>query len=250
MVWVDDADFADYMLYTYPTYGLNPTLWNNNVSSSLANHQTIIQTLYAKGARTLIMPNAVDISEIPQYNGMSAGQKTFIRQGVIAYNSSFVGILNQARASLPGLMIYMPDMFALLDNMVANPSGYGLINVTGYANVNGYNTLNGPRNNYLFWDAVDPTAKAHEVLADTIQQMISPVKISQLTSLNGSNRLDLASIPIGLNGFVDGRTNLVSGSWTSATNFNSSGTAQTIFVPATGSRQFYRLRFPFAWSWP
>ena len=87
-------------------------------------------------------------------------------------------------------------------------------------------------------------------MADIAQQLISPVSISNLTSLNGSNRLDLANLPIGLNGFVDGRTNLVSGSWTSVTSFNSTSATQTIFVPASAPRQFYRLRFPFTWSWP
>ena len=87
-------------------------------------------------------------------------------------------------------------------------------------------------------------------MADIAQQLISPAKFSKLTSLNGSNRLDVANIPIGLNGYVEGRTNLVSGNWTSLTNFNSTSATQAIFVPASGPRRFYRLRFPFAWSWP
>lgn len=87
-------------------------------------------------------------------------------------------------------------------------------------------------------------------MADVAQQLISPVKISDLTSPGGSNRLTVASIPIGLNGFVDGRTNLALGNWTQLTNFISTSATQAIFVPAPGPRQFYRLRFPFAWSWP
>jgi hypothetical protein len=62
--------------------------------------------------------------------------------------------------------------------------------------------------------------------------------------------LDVVSLPLGLGGFVDRRPNLVLGSWTSVTNFSSTSAAQSIFVPATGAPQFYRLRFPFAWSWP
>jgi phospholipase/lecithinase/hemolysin len=253
VVWVNDADFVNYMLYDYPAYGLDPTRWNNMISSSLANHQTAIQALYSKGARTLVMPNAVDITEVPQYSGMAAGQKNFIRQGVVAFNSSLATIVNQARASLPGLKIYMPNMFALLDDMSAHPANYGLVN-PGYAALQSQALnpwyLNGAGASYLFWDPWGPSAKAHEVLADTVQQLISPVKISNLTWLNGSNRLDLANVPIGLNGFVDRRTNLVSGTWTSVTNVNSTSTAETIFVPASGPQQFYRLRFPFAWSWP
>jgi hypothetical protein len=80
--------------------------------------------------------------------------------------------------------------------------------------------------------------------------VISPVRISNLTLLNGSNRLDTTNIPIGLNGFVDSRTNPASGSWESVSNFNSVNASQTNFVPASGPQQFYRLRFPFAWTWP
>ena len=91
---------------------------------------------------------------------------------------------------------------------------------------------------------------AHEVVADTVQALISPANISKLTSLHGSNRLDIANMPIGLSGFVDGRTNLVLGAWTQTTNFASTSATQSVFVPASGQQRFYRLRFPFAWSWP
>ena len=88
-------------------------------------------------------------------------------------------------------------------------------------------------------------------MADVVQQLISPTAISKLTLLNGSNRLDAVNYPIGLGGFVDRRTNTVYGNWTlGLTNFNSTNAAQTIYVPASGPPALYRLRFPFAWSWP
>jgi hypothetical protein len=283
VVWVCDADLVDYMSNIYPTYGLNSATWNSAINSSLANHQTIIQTLYAKGARILIMPNAVDISEIPAYSGLDAGDKSTIRQGVIAFNTGLVTLANKARASLPGLTIYVPDYFTLLDNLVTHPGNYGFINATSDALDDGYYDLDDPTGAYyLFWDWLDPTAKAHEIMADIAQQLVSPVNISNLTLLTGSNQLDVANIPIGLNGFADGSTNLASGNWTSVTNFNSVSATQTIFVPTSifvpasdpseprlpppppggggGTQtnsgpvfdppQFYRLRFPFAWSWP
>ena len=74
--------------------------------------------------------------------------------------------------------------------------------------------MTGPGTNYIWWDDEDPTAKVHEVMADVAQQLISPVRITNLTLLNGSNRLDVANMPIGLNGFVDGSTNLVLANWT------------------------------------
>ena len=252
VVWVNDADFANYMLTNFPTT-LNQTTWNIATNSSLANHGQAITNLYLKGARTLIMPNAVDLTEIPQYANISANHKGFISPRISAFNTSFATLLNQAMASLPGLKIYMPDMFALLDDMVDNPGNYGLINATGgiYATQDGYNTWNGSRNNWMWWDPWDPTAKAHEIMADTVQQLVSPVTISKVISLNGSNRLDVVNYPSGLGGYVDGRTNLFYGNWTlNLTNFTSTGVTPSIFVRTSGPQRFYRLRFPFAWSWP
>ena len=121
-------------------------------------------------------------------------------------------------------------------------------------------------------------------MADVAQQIISPVQINWLALSNGSNRLDVVNVPVGLNGFVDGCTNLTQGNWASVTNINSSNTAQSIFVnasplslsppgpvdsggsgggigdpgsgtgtnnvPINSAAQFYRLRFPYAWNWP
>jgi dihydrodipicolinate synthase/N-acetylneuraminate lyase len=88
------------------------------------------------------------------------------------------------------------------------------------------------------------------VLASVVQQLIAPAQITNLTVLTGNSQLSVASLPIGLNGFVDGTTNLAPVNWTSVTNFNSTNATQTIVVPVSGPMQFYRLRFPFAWSWP
>jgi hypothetical protein len=98
------------------------------------------------------------------------------------------------------------------------------------------------------------------------------VQISKLIPLNGSNQLNVANIPIGLNGFVDGSTNLALANWTSLQNVTSTNTTQTFFVMTNGfsqnlplispggggsasnfvfnTAQFYRLHFPYAWTWP
>jgi phospholipase/lecithinase/hemolysin len=287
IVWVCNADTFD----AASTYLYNPgyQLSSANMQSQ-TNHLQIITNLYAKGVRTLILPNAVDISEIPAFNAGTAAP--VLHAGCLDYNARFSNTISQARALCPGLKIYTPDFFTLLNNVLTNAAAYGLTNALvnyGHGNVsidaidansaapkvfppaatNGYGT------NFVFWDAQDPTAQFHEVIADVVQQIISPVQINGITVLNGSNRLDVVNMPVGLNGFVDGCTNLIPPSWTTVTNITSSSIAQSIFVaqPATGNSgsvhpadsggpgllggptppyimQYYRLRFPYAWSWP
>ena len=93
-------------------------------------------------------------------------------------------------------------------------------------------------------------------MADVAQQLISPVQISNITAFNGSNQLVVANVPIGQNGLVLGCTNLACPSWTTnllsnGTNtFNSTNTTQTIYVTPSGPQWFYRLSFPYSWTWP
>ena len=90
-----------------------------------------------------------------------------------------------------------------------------------------------------------------EVIADFAQQYISPVQFSALKQVNGSNRLDVVNMPIGLtNGFVLSATNLTQKNWLTNASFTTLTTPQSLFVPVAGAQQFYRLQFPWQWSWP
>lgn len=295
IIWVCNADTFD--AASVPDTSAQWIAANNQ---SQANHLQIITNLYAKGVRTMILPNAVDISTIPAFNGSYDASylpyAATMHNGCIDYDVKFSNTVNQARALCPGLKIYTPDFYTLLNNVLANAAVYGLTNALssyGYS-IDAYSsipnlTLNGQGTNYIFWDILDPTAQFHEIIADIAQQMISPVIISKLTTLNNNTNylnvtLNVANLPLGLSGFVDGSTNLAQGSWTAVTNFNSLTPTQSIYVaapplpfitggsgsgggggggsidpnnPGTGTNaffnstaQFYRLRFPYAWNWP
>jgi phospholipase/lecithinase/hemolysin len=286
VIWVNNSDLYDKLFNATTT---NQTEWTAMINRGQTNHFNAITNLYAKGVRTLVMPNVVDIGKVPYFlldiNNFSS-ITNFVRQECIAYNVAFSNTLNQAKAACPGLKIYQPNFFALLDNVLANSAYYGLTNAL---NKNGVSidamdalypacSTNGLGKNYVFWDDLDPSAQFHEVMADVVQQVVSPVQISKLAVLNGSNRLDILNYPAGLGGFVDGSTNLAQANWTSVTNITSTNITQSLFVPTpqltwlqggsggTGSisgggnsgssfpvyyeAQFYRLRFPYAWTWP
>ncbi|MGA2685276.1 MAG: hypothetical protein ABSF51_09510 [Verrucomicrobiota bacterium] len=263
IVWVDDADFVGFMGNpSFSPYNSNNiAIWTNAINQSISNHFTVITNLYIKGVRTLVMPDAVDITEIPYYSARASADKSFVRQRIIDFNAAFVATLSNAMISCPGLKIYEPDFFSLLDNILTNASSYGLTNAlySGHTidAVDGYYdglipnlNLNGPGANFIFWDYLDPSAKAEAIMVDVVEQLIAPPQISQITSQNGTNQLNLASVPVGLNGVLLGSTNLALTNWTSVTNFNSTNSAQSVFVPVSGPMQFYQLNFPFAWSWP
>ena len=255
IIWVSDADLYD-AIWVHKD-GVNMTKWTNDINLCVSNQFKAITNLYfAKGVRTLLMPNAVDMSEIPFFSGSS--QASFIRQRCIDCNTAFDTMLSNAMVTCPGLTIYEPDFFSLLDNILANPAAYGVTN----ALENGHTidaledpsltdySLNGPGANYIFWDWLDPTAKVHAIMAGLAKQLIAPVRFNQITAQNGTNQLNLTNVPVGLNGVVLGNTNLALTNWTFVANFNSTNNVLPVFVPASGPMQFYRLKFPYSWTWP
>jgi thermolabile hemolysin len=308
VLWVNCADFVNDMTAIWqPNYSTpaatNSYAWTFAINESLTNHWLIISNLYYnKGCRTLIAPNAVDITEIPAYDGLQLSEpatRNFIRQQVINFNVQYAALLAQAQASMTNLTIYEPDFFSLLDNVLTNASAYGLTNALNSQGVSAdaidnvpNAAMNGPGANYIFWDETDPTAQLHEIMADEAMQMIAPAQISGISILGAVgnptiNQLTLVNVPVGLNGFVDGSTNLgqvpISAlTWTPVANINSTSLTQLIsfnapplppFVlpsgngsinPGGGSSgssgsggattngvlQIYHLRFPLAWNWP
>ncbi len=252
MVWVSDADFVYDLNTIDPPYtSASLPAWTAAINQSLNNHRQAIQALYNKGARKLIVPNGVNIANVPYFAYLSASDKAFVRQRVLEFNSGFATILDQGAATWPGLVLYRPDFFTLFDKMIARPADYGLTK-TGIDAIDDPalvdTSLNGPGANYLFWDYMHPTAKAQMIMAEICQQMVSPVRIAGITAYTGSNRLDLADVPVGRNGVIQSSGDFLS--WTNARSFPSTNVAETIFAPASGPRQFLRLSFPFAWSWP
>jgi phospholipase/lecithinase/hemolysin len=255
VIWVNCAD-----LWFPATYsGTSMAQWTNAINQSQTNHYKAATNLYAKGACTLIMPNAVDLSTIPAFN--TSVNANFIHLRCLDYNVAFSNTLNRIRASCPNLTIYEPDFFTLLTNILAYPANYGVTNALfnyGQGNVSidavdsipSLTVTNNPGTNYIFWDPTDPTAKVHMWMANLTQQLISPVQISNITSLNGSNQLVMANVPIGQNGLVLGRTNLLLGNWTTNVTFISSNATQSVFVTPSGPVWFYRLKFPYSWTWP
>jgi phospholipase/lecithinase/hemolysin len=254
VIWVNCAD----LFYPALNNGTDMNAWTNAMNLSLTNHFKAITNLYQKGARTLIMPNVVDLSTIPDFN--ASANTNFVHQRCLDYNVAFAAILNRARTNslYPGLTICAPDFFALLTNILAYPASYSVTN----ALYNGHSidviysptlsdkTTNGPGTNYIFWDHHDPSAKVHLWMGNLAQQLISPARISRLTAFDGGNQLDLANVPVGQNGLVLGCTNLAMPYWETNATFAGTNIVQSVYVPASGSLWFYRLKYLYSWTWP
>jgi phospholipase/lecithinase/hemolysin len=256
VIWVCDADFVNDMYgigdFNNASHGTNMTAWVNAVNQSLTNHWKALTNLYyAKGLRTVILPNAVDINKTYNFNGWPPANKSFVRQRIVDFNTGLNSIANQARASLPGITIYVPDFFTLLDFLSTNSAAFGMVN-PGNDAVDTFapniSPTNGVGANYLFWDYLNPSAMAHMVMADSVQQLLSPVALGDIQTLDGTNQLTVVNNPIGRAGFLEGSTNYMN--WIQRASVPTNNATESVLLPASGRMEVYRLRYPFGWTWP
>jgi outer membrane lipase/esterase len=150
--------------------------------------------LHAAGARYVVVYNLPDLGKTPSAAAGGAAAQAGATQLAVIYN----GVLNSGLAQLSnnGLNIIPVNTFALLNEVIANPSAYGFSNVTTPACTggSGSSVQCGPQGSgapvtyapgtdrtYLFADDVHPTTAAHAMLGQYVASVIhAPEQISLL----------------------------------------------------------------------
>jgi phospholipase/lecithinase/hemolysin len=134
--------------------GGNPVNAANNILAS-------ITSLRDAGANYFLIGNLPDLSLVPAQLGNPAAQ---------AFSNSFNSTLASGLPSISGITVYTLDLYTLVNQAVANPALAGFTNVN-QACWNGTTACANP-NEYLFWDAVHPTAASHALLGQLALQSI------------------------------------------------------------------------------
>ena len=146
-----------------------------NPAVTATNLANLIRSLYNAGAREFLVPNLPDLTTVP---GIAENiPSPFVitpanigaRSG--AFNSIFGAQLDVLQATLPGIEIHRLDLAGLLNDVRANPAAYGLTNVTDP--VLTPTGLAGNPDQYLWWDAVHPTARVHQAIAARALEAVS-----------------------------------------------------------------------------
>lgn len=265
VVWVNNADMYTNIISS-PEYIYDDSVlafWTNANNRWISNHFAVISNLYSKGVRTLLMPNAVDLTKTPNFApGLTSTERDWIRLRTIEFNNGFSTMLSNAVQSFTNLTIYSSDIFTLFDDVLSYPTNYGMIN-PGIGALNddslGDYSLNGPGADYVFWDHIHPTAKFQRLFAEAARELIWPMEIQSIASVDGTNWLSVVNVPIGRSeeeigvadeeqGEVRGSTNLID--WSSILSFDRTNTTQTISVPVSGPMELYRLQVSSDWIWP
>jgi phospholipase/lecithinase/hemolysin len=129
-----------------------------------------IQRLISAGATQFLVPNLPPLGLLPRFNTSATDAATATEASAL-YNSvldsgvSFLPLLNFGRH----LTINRLNTFALLKEIVASPSSFGLLNVTDSSQL-----LPVDPDTYLFWDDLHPTTHGHDIVAMSALSLIEP----------------------------------------------------------------------------
>jgi phospholipase/lecithinase/hemolysin len=145
--------------------GLDDAAWTVVVNKGVANISNAVAALQQMGAHDFVVLNLPDLSKTPAGLESPAVFQTFIRGKIAQFNSGLADALYSLRQANSDVHLVAVEAFGLLDTVIADPAAYGFTNVTRDAlDVFNNPAFDGPATNYLFWDEIHPTTKAHELI--------------------------------------------------------------------------------------
>jgi outer membrane lipase/esterase len=131
------------------------------VSAAAADMTFLVNSIAGAGAGTILVGNIPSLGNAPAFRGTPAAP--LAEFAGTSFNSALLSGLMTTAAARPGTNIILFDIFKVGAALTANPSAFGLTNVTD-ACFNGVTVCATP-NTYLFWDGVHPTTAGHQLIA-------------------------------------------------------------------------------------
>jgi len=135
------------------------------LAGALSSIYQNIALLYGRGARNFLVVNAPDLGLTPAIRALGPGATALAAGLSQQFNAGLDGVI-AGFAGEPDIKLVRLDVYTKLQAIVAEPEGFGLINVTAACitpDVAPYHCK--AFKDYLFWDGIHPTAAAHAIVA-------------------------------------------------------------------------------------
>jgi phospholipase/lecithinase/hemolysin len=151
-----------------------------NPSVPVTNLGQEITTIAQHGGQYFLVPNLPPLGDTPDVMAKGPAAVSALNALSLQFNSLLAAEEAMLSRTL-GITIYSLDVAALFNQVVQNPSAFGLTNVTGQAVANGPGNegLPGPvaanPDQYFFWDGVHPTETIHRLLGNAALAQVDAV---------------------------------------------------------------------------
>lgn len=139
-------------------------------SQAIANLAARVVALHAAGARNFLVPNMLDLSLTPVGREQTPENQMGLHLLTLGFNAGLAQAMDQL-ALLPAMNLMRFDTFGFLNAAIADPAAYGFTNVTEHC-FDGIAVCDQPEE-YLFWDGVNPTSRAHQLLGEEFVTVVA-----------------------------------------------------------------------------
>ncbi len=140
------------------------------VESAMHRITNSVIQLHDAGAANFLILNLPDIGRTPEY--LDTPEAAALVTGYVqAYNDALIDVIADLEGQLPDITIYTFDMFQYLMELI---QGGAFVNVTGTYMELDEDNVNGDAADYLFWDSIHPTTRAHGMFAESVSDTLFP----------------------------------------------------------------------------
>ena len=197
--------------------------------SAAADINFIVGSVAQAGAGTILVTNLPKLSLTPQFRGTAGAP--LADYGVTTFNTALATSLVSTAKANPNTNIIQMDLFKLGDVVAANPSAFGVSNVTQACFNQTTLTLCSNPADYFYFDGVHPTAKGHAVMAALAMDYLYYADHAAQSALQGEAawRLRRDALEAGT-GSLSGRE-----AWTAGTSLSLTGLYDQQTTDARGS---------------
>lgn len=202
LIWSGGNDF----IQNFFTASGSAATWSAITSAGVVNVREAVKSLYAKGFRTVVVCNLPNLGKVPLFS--SPAWAALMTPRTVSFNTSLKSAMASVRAVSPGLNLIEVDIYTKLNALLAGAASYGFTKTNVGARDDttlSDKSFDGPGANYVFWDSIHPTAKAHAIIAGWVHDAlvagmpsITNQPVAATTKVGGSALLSVTAKGTGL----------------------------------------------------
>jgi outer membrane lipase/esterase len=140
----------------------------------VANLSNAIQTIFNQGGRNFLIANLIDLGHSPLIlqNSILVGSSGILSQQVEDFNGGLNIELDRLKRELPGIKMQLLDINALFEQAFAGKFEFQNLTMSCLNQVSA--TPCSHPDDYLFWDFIHPSARAHRLLGEAAISTVHP----------------------------------------------------------------------------
>lgn len=245
----------------YPSTVTNLAAWDHIIQSQVASASNVVNTLYMRGARQIVIQDSLDVAKFPfiwpprfpivDIFGTNAAGRAIYSDLVARENAALQDAVKAFSESKPDSRIIWIDSVTNLNEVIANPDRFGFTNSTIPALLDpelnkqqGPVSFTGPGADYVFWDDVHGTTKLHKLITEWALNTITNAVLEVLDARFSGNLpiIQMSHLLIGRDYTLQHSIDL--SHWRDVQTFTATDGTNQIPQTSTGENKvFYRLQW-------